>query len=464
MHPTITDRTTFLAQLRQSGLLSGTQLRDVACQFPHVDSAAELSRALVRQGTLTRFQARMLLNGRCGGFFLGPYRILELLGHGGMGRVYKALHVAMNRTVALKVLSPNLVKTARARALFRQEVQTAAQLNHPNIVHAYDAAAINGRHFLAMEYIHGATLSHVVKQRGRLPVGIACEVIRQAALGLAHAHEMGLVHRDIKPANLMMSIVRPTSVVNAASATGPAGPLDSPHGVEAARLQVKILDFGLAQLQRRRPRPEEDSEGGRNPITGTPDFMSPEQARNRDLVDIRSDLYSLGCTFYYLLTGQVPFPGGGMLDKLIRHHSEIPTAPEKLRPNLPPPVAAIVMKLLAKDPADRFQTPGELAQALAPHASVPVLDRPPQPQDAAALPAEEPLAQAAEKTVGPGHHDTSPHIELPPAITSEREALSSWVEIRLDQRRRERLYWLAGAFTGVAAAAATAVFTWMQLR
>jgi serine/threonine-protein kinase len=458
MQPTITDRSTFLAHLRQSGLLPATQIRDIACQFPQVANAAEFARALVRQGTLTRFQARMLLAGRTNGFFVGPYRILELVGHGGMGRVYKALHVPMNRTVALKVLSPSLVKTPKARALFLQEVQTAAQLNHPNIVHAYDAAAIDGRHFLAMEFVQGATLGQIVKQRGRLPVGVACEVIRQAALGLAHAHDMGLVHRDIKPANLMLSVVRgPSTLVqdNTGSPTAALGP----------SLQVKILDFGLAQLQRRRKRPEtEEADTGRHPITGTPDFMSPEQARNRDRVDIRSDLYSLGCTFYYLLTGKVPFPGGGVLDKLIRHHSEVATAPDKLRPKIPAGVAAIVMELLAKDPADRFQTPKELAEALVPHAHVPVFDKVLHQAPSIVESAPVPVAAPAERTVGPGHHDTSPQIEIPPEITSERAAVSSWVAIRLDQRRRERrLYWLAGALTGVAAAAATAVFAWMQL-
>src|SRR5205085_3246408 len=141
------DRDTFLLHLRQSGLLSLPQLQEATNRFGRNGSAAELARALVRRGWLTRFQARMLLGGRTSGFFLGPYRILELVGKGGMGRVYKALHQTMNRTVALKILAPNLVKTEKARQLFRHEVQTAAQLNHANIVHAYDANAIDGRHY-----------------------------------------------------------------------------------------------------------------------------------------------------------------------------------------------------------------------------------------------------------------------------------------------------------------------------
>ncbi len=319
MTPTTSDRDLFLQHVRQSRLLSSAQLIGAEHAVGRHGDAVELARALIQGGLLTRFQARMLLHGRTDGFFLGAYRILEPLGKGGMGRVYKALHETMNRTVALKVLAPSLVKTEKAREFFRQEVQTAAQLNHPHIVHAYDANAVDGRHYLAMEFIAGPTLGQLVARRGPLPIGIACEVIRQAALGLQHAHVHGLVHRDIKPANVMLSLV----AGNSAAATAPASP---------RQLRATILDFGLAQLhQRRKRRSAADADSGQHTVTGTPDFMSPEQARHRDEVDIRSDLYSLGCTFYYVLTGRVPFPGGGVLDKLIRHHGEVPTAPEKLR-------------------------------------------------------------------------------------------------------------------------------------
>lgn len=444
MASTISDRDNFLQNLQHSQLLSQEQLRDVADRFVEGLSAADLAHVLVRRGWLTRFQARMLLNGRTSGFFLGPYRILEVVGKGGMGRVYKAVHQTMNRTVALKVLAPNLVKTEKARALFNNEVQTAARLNHANIVHAYDANAVDGRHYLAMEFIDGVTLSKLVHSRGPVPIGIACEVIRQAAMGLQHAHEQGLVHRDIKPANLMVAIVRGTK---------PEAP--------KRQLQVKILDFGLAQLHRRKRKDAEQLATGKHAITGTPDFMSPEQARNRDMVDIRSDLYSLGCTFYYLLTGQVPFPGGGMLDKLIRHHSELPASPEKLREGIPPDVVAIVLKLMAKDPADRFQTPQELAVALAPHASVPAAYRPraskPRPEPRAI-----PTAMPVEKTVTPGLDDTAPHAAAPTENSVEQDALASWIEICLAERRRQRrrLAWFAGAVMGIAALIAAAILVW----
>jgi serine/threonine-protein kinase len=434
MTPTSSDRNTFQQHLRESGLLDTRQLREAAERLGGAP-AADQARALVQWGWLTPFQARMLLQGRSRGFILGPYRVLEQVGRGGMGKVYKAVHETMNRPVALKVLSPKLVRTRKAREVFRNEVRTAATLNHPNIVQAYDASERDGRFFLAMEYVAGVTLGALVRRRGPLPVGLACEVVRQAALGLAHAHEKGLVHRDVKPTNLMVSA--------------------APARRGAKVIQVKVLDFGLARLLRRsRGLAEGNEEVGRHPITGTPDFMSPEQARNRDGVDIRSDLYSLGCTFYYLLTGQVPFPGGGMLDKLVRHHSEVPAPPERLRPRVPPAVAAVVMRLLAKDPADRFQTPQELADALAPHASTRSLRRPrkarrrPEPSRA-----PEPVGAGAI-TLGPD--DTAPHACAPAVVDAEREALSSWVEIRLSQRRQQRLALVLGASAAAGALALVA--------
>jgi serine/threonine-protein kinase len=445
MAPTTTDRDTFLNRLRKSGLLSEQQFADVSVRLGDVRGSAELARALVRMRRLTRFQARMLLKGRTSGFFLGPYRILEQVGHGGMGKVYKAMHTTMDRTVALKVLSPSLVKTPKARAMFRQEVQTAAKLCHPNIVTAYDANETDGRHFLAMEFIAGATLSQIVHQRGPMPIGLACEVIRQAALGLQHAHEHGLVHRDIKPANIMVSVVRnPLAVANGPGAAA-GSPRSADEVLQMLRLQVKILDFGLARLHRRKKDTATDgSEVGRQPITGTPDFMSPEQAKDRNAVDIRSDLYSLGCTFYYLLTGQVPFPGSGMLDKLIRHHSEAPPAPDKLRPKIPAAVAAIVLQLLNKDPADRFQTPRELADALSPHASSRSLNR-----GSRRLPRLEPeharTPRLEEKTLGLDHAET-PRSIGPISRRAEREAVSAWVEMQVRQRRRRSIaLWIAAA-------------------
>jgi serine/threonine-protein kinase len=272
-----------------------------------------------------------------------------------MGRVFKAVHQTMNRTVALKLLSPNLVQTPRARELFQREVRAAAKLNHANIVTAYDANQIDDRYFLVMEYVDGPNLDQLVRGQKPVPVPLACEIMRQAANGLQYAHEMGMVHRDIKPANLLVQL---------------AGPNQD--------LTVKILDFGLARLHEPG---DENLPGGSRVIMGTPDYLSPEQAVSLDQVDIRSDLYSLGCTFYFLLTGRVPYPKGTALEKLQRHKDEEPVPIEEYRPDSPLAVASMIRRLMAKNPPHRYQTPAELADALVPFASAeaPALPAPIQP-------------------------------------------------------------------------------------
>ena len=345
------DRQTFLANLRQSGLVAEEQLAAVAGQLPESPRGRVVARALVARGLLTKFQAEQLLAGRTGGFFLGPYRILEQLGQGGMGRVYKAEHRTLGRTVALKVLAPSVLKSHKAQALFLREVQAVARLVHPNLVTAFDADQAGGRYYLVLEYVNGPNLDQLVRGEGPLPVGQACEFVRQVALGLQHAHERGLVHRDIKPSNILLQ-----------SAGG--------AGREAYGL-AKLGDFGLVRLTAPAAAGH-DAPGtivtNANAVMGTPDYLSPEQARDVHKTDIRSDLYSLGCTLYYLLVGRVPFPGGSTLEKLIRHGTEEAEPVERLRPGVPPAVAAVVRRLMAKKPAERFQTPAELAAALAPFA------------------------------------------------------------------------------------------------
>lgn len=339
------DRETFLKNLHKSGLLSSRELEEALPQLPATQRGRSLARAMVRMGLLTKFQAERLLAGRTHGFMLAQYRILEQLGQGGMGRVFKAVHQTMNRVVALKLLAPHLVRTPKARDLFQSEVRNAAQLHHPNIVTAYDANQIGDRYYLVMEYVDGPNLDQLVRDKGPLPVDLACEIIRQAAIGLQYAHEMSMVHRDIKPANLLVY-----------------------RNPKTDALTVKILDFGLARLY------DPDKETGAAPVKertvmGTPDFLSPEQGQGIHDVDIRSDLYSLGCTLYYLLVGRVPFPGGTSLEKLNRHRTEDPVLLENYRPDVPETVADIVRRLMAKDPAKRFQAPQDLASALTPFAS-----------------------------------------------------------------------------------------------
>jgi formylglycine-generating enzyme required for sulfatase activity/tRNA A-37 threonylcarbamoyl transferase component Bud32 len=266
------------------------------------------------------------------------YRVVGLLGAGGMGAVYRAEHRLMKRSVALKVITPSLVKEPSTIERFRREVEAAARLAHPNIVTAYDAEQAGDTHFLVMEFVEGVSLAQRVDRHGPPSVGQACDCIRQAALGLQHAHERGMVHRDIKPQNLML----------------------------AAEGQVKVLDFGLARFA------SESSQATtlthEHAVMGTPAFLAPEQSVDAHRADIRADIYSLGCTFYFMLSGQPPFPGSTFVELLTRHQTQEPTAIEKLRPDVPPEVAAIVRRMMAKVPADRYQTPAEVVQALEPWA------------------------------------------------------------------------------------------------
>ena len=273
------------------------------------------------------------------------YNVACWIAKGGMGNVFQAQHRSMGRTVALKVINKKLVRDPDVVERFQREVQTAARLSHVNIVTAYDAEQIDDLHILVMEYVDGFNLASMVKTCGPLPLSDACDYARQAAIGLQYAHEQGVVHRDIKPHNLML-----------ASGT------------------VKILDFGLASLTAGTALPKGDSDAGDASLTaagsimGTPDFISPEQAADAHQADIRSDIYSLGATLYYLLSGQAPFPTGSVAQRLKSHAESTPPAIRSLRPEVPPELSEVLARMLAKEPDQRFQTPQQVAAALAPFA------------------------------------------------------------------------------------------------
>jgi serine/threonine protein kinase len=222
------DADTFLAYLRKSGLVDEAELAEIRRRHPGPRSGRSLARGLMHDGVLTRFQAERLLAGRTQDFTLGQYRILEQIGRGGMGRVYKAEHRTMRRIVALKVLAPELLKTERAVELFLHEVRAVAQLVHPHIVTAFDANEVGGRYYLVLEFVDGPNLDQLVRTQGPLSPGLACDYIRQAAHGLAAAHARGMLHRDIKPANILVQ------------RHGQAG--------DGAPGMVKVSDFGLARL------------------------------------------------------------------------------------------------------------------------------------------------------------------------------------------------------------------------
>jgi tRNA A-37 threonylcarbamoyl transferase component Bud32 len=275
---------------------------------------------------------------------LPDFEIQGELGRGGMGVVYKARHLPDDRIVALKVIRKERLLDEESVRRFRREAQAAARACHENIVRVYDSDHSGDTHYLMMEYVDGATLQRLVDEHGPLPVAQACDFIRQAAEGLQHAHEQALVHRDIKPSNLMVTGATP----------------------QAAGL-VKILDLGVARLLR--PMgvlPGESlstlTQGGA--VIGTADYIAPEQLEDPHGADIRADLYSLGCTFYYLLTGRVPFPGGTLISKLDKQRWQTAEPVVSLREEVPQAVASVVQKLMAKRPADRFQSPGELARVL----------------------------------------------------------------------------------------------------
>ncbi|HMP58505.1 MAG TPA: protein kinase [Gemmatales bacterium] len=297
----------------------------------------EFARRLVRDGLVTRLQAEFLLKGRARGFMLDKYRLLERLGKGGTGSVYLAAHIPMRRLVAIKVLPAAQLKDKATLERFLREARAIAALDHPHLVHAYDAGQEGTKHFLVMEYVDGSSLQDVVSKGKPLPTARALAYLRQAALGLQHIHENGLIHRDVKPANLLLD----------------------------RRGHVKVLDLGLALFSgNTRDNLTRDLEAGGG--LGTVDYISPEQAMDTHTADVRSDVYSLGFTGYFLLTGQPPFNTGTVAQKLVAHQMRDPAPLRELRPEIKKEVAAVLAKMYAKRSEDRFQSAREVAEALRP--------------------------------------------------------------------------------------------------
>jgi serine/threonine protein kinase len=342
----ITSVASLLDALRQYRLLEREQLDEAAQMQARCPEPRALARELIQRGWLTPYQINQLLQGRGSDLMLGSYVLLERLGEGGMGQVFKARNWKLGRVVALKVIRKDCVANDEAQKRFHREIHAVSQLSHPNVIMAYDADHAGDVHFFAMEYVEGTDLGKWVKDHGPLPVRDACHYVRDAALGLQHAFEKGLVHRDIKPSNLM--------------ATTEALKL----GDQARGTRVKLMDLGLVSLRGFNDGAAQTltQEGS---VVGTPDYIAPEQARNAHKADIRADLYSLGCTFYFLLSGQPPFGSGTMTEKLLKHHWDTARPIEQLRADVPPAVAAIIRKLMAKKPEERYQTPAQLADALA---------------------------------------------------------------------------------------------------
>jgi serine/threonine protein kinase len=322
----------FVQQLTSIDLLSADELRPLLDRLGSerdANAAERLAKDLIREKKLTAFQAQAALQGKAKNLVLGNYLILEKLGQGGMGMVLKARHKRMDRVVALKILSAKALQSPDAVKRFSREVQAAAKLHHPNIVTAFDADEAHGTHFLVMEYVEGKNLSHLVKEKGPLPREQAVECILQAARGLEYAHSKGIVHRDIKPGNLLLSS-------------------------EGA---VKILDMGLARLES--VAGDQAELTGTGQIMGTVDFMAPEQAVNTKDADERADVYSLGITLWFLLTGKMAYGGDTLMAKLIAHREQpIPALTTSGRRELAGEMGirlnSVFQKMVAKKPEDRY--------------------------------------------------------------------------------------------------------------
>jgi serine/threonine-protein kinase len=357
----ITSVSSFLDALRDLRLLSSTQLNDLGREDLQARFAQprDLATWLQQRHWLSDYQAEKVLQGRGADLLLGAYVLLEPLGGGGGGQVFKARHERMNRLAAVKVIRPELLADPDMVRRFYREVEAVSQLQNAHIVHAYDAGPAGPTHFLAMEFLDAIDLSRHVKQSGPLPIEEAREYIRQAAVGLQYIHEQGMVHRDIKPSNLMLC--ERVGEWKSESALG----LERSHSPSLSHSHIRILDLGLARLHQRATGETATAITGSNTtIMGTVDYMAPEQALDSHAVDIRADIYSLGCTLFYLLTGQPPFPGGTEAERLVRHQLKQSPDVREMRPEVPEELAAIVRKMLAKESGERFGTPAEVVQAL----------------------------------------------------------------------------------------------------
>jgi eukaryotic-like serine/threonine-protein kinase len=385
--PTTIDE--FLELVRKSGVVDEkkltTYIDKVRAAQTLPGTPATLAGLLVRDGLLTHFQAEQFLQGKWRRFTLGKYKVLERLGAGGMGTVYLCEHKLMRRRVAVKVLPEQKARDSSSLERFYREARAVAALDHPNIVRAYDIDQDDKLHFLVMEHVDGSSLQDIVKKTGPMDVLRACHYIRQAALGLQHAHDTaGIVHRDIKPGNILVDR----------------------NGI------VKILDMGLARFFH----DEEDmlTKKFDENVLGTADYLAPEQALDSHSVDIRADIYSLGATFYYCLTGRTPFADGTVAQKLIWHQTRQPKAIAQLRPETPEGVTALVDKMMAKDLTHRPQTPLEVAEALVPWTQTPI---PPPP--------ESEMPQLSPAAMGSMPSDSSPSSgPKTPASGNERPSAS----------------------------------------
>jgi serine/threonine-protein kinase len=338
------DSTRFVELVAKSRLVDHAALEKFLAQFrdrfgPELpQDVGQFSRAMVDAGLLTAWHSEKLLAGKYKGFFLGKYKLLGHIGTGGMSSVYLAEHTRLHDKRAIKVLPRTRVKDATYLARFQLEAKAIASLNHPNIVLAYDIDNEGDVHYIVMEYVEGIDLQGLVRRDGPLPPAQAALLLAQAADGLQHAHQRGVIHRDVKPANLLLDL----------------------EG------KIRLLDMGLALVSA-----EEESLTvlHNENVLGTADYLAPEQALNSHQVDHRADIYGLGCTLYFLLTGRPPFPEGTLAQRIAKHQKAMPTSIRKLREDCPGELEGICVKMMQKEAKYRYQSAAEVADALRKFAS-----------------------------------------------------------------------------------------------
>lgn len=386
---TPTKGTELLDLVRKSGLLEQPKIDGYVTSLQQEglveEDAPRLASRMVKDGLITIFQARQMLRGRYRGFFLGKYKVLEPIGAGGMADVYLCEHVAMKHKVAIKILPIEKLKDPSLLGRFKREAQAIASLNHPNVVRAFDLDNEGNLHYLVTEYVDGCNLQDYIKKNGPMAPERAANYIAQAAAGLQHIQEAGLVHRDIKPGNLLLDR----------------------SGV------VKLLDLGLARFNdiERQDNLTRDFDDGR--VLGTADYIAPEQGIKGSDVDIRADIYSLGATFYFLLKGEAPFEGATVTQKLLFHQiKEPPPLPE----HVPDDIVETIKLMMSKKAADRIQSPGEVIDRLIHYITEPV---PPNEED---MPPRSSALGSQPKSTGP---KSSSRLSGRMAMTGVSHPLSS---------------------------------------
>lgn len=330
--------TAFVEVLKRSQLVESERLRRtlkavVLSSEAEKPTPKEVAVKLVNAGLLTEWQASKLLKGKYRGFLLGRYVMRRPLGKGGMGVVYEAEHSVLNTRVAVKLLPKAKNEVEKSVSRFLAEARAAAKLNHMNLTRVHDCDVIDGRRFMVMELIHGTDIGHLVQENGPLSVPLALELTRQAALGLEYAHEHGVIHRDVKPQNFLVN----------------------------KQGQLKVTDLGLALFQV--DVPVRHTKDGENSVVGTVDFVAPEQAWESSKVDRRADIYSLGCTLYFMLVGRPPFGSGSMAQRIAKHQTAVAAPIANFRSDCPAPVEKLCRLMMEKKPQDRIQHMADVASA-----------------------------------------------------------------------------------------------------